>query len=50
VSRGHIFDLEQIARGAELGLGAARPDAISIVTRDRGAREEALRLEELLRS
>lgn len=34
VDRGPIFDLEQIARAVELGLGAPGPDQIEIVTGD----------------
>ena len=34
VSRGAIFEQEQIARAAELGLGVADPDAIELVTGD----------------
>ncbi len=34
VSRGRIFDQEQIARAAELGLGAAGPEQIEFVTAD----------------
>jgi uncharacterized protein (DUF362 family) len=34
VAEGRIFDLEQIARAVELGLGVASPDAIEIVTGD----------------
>jgi uncharacterized protein (DUF362 family) len=34
VSRGAIFEQEQIARAVELGLGVAGPDAIELVTGD----------------
>ncbi len=34
VSRGGIFEQEQIARAVELGLGVARPDQIQLVTDD----------------
>lgn len=34
VSRGRIFEQEQIARAVELGLGTATPDQISIITGD----------------
>jgi uncharacterized protein (DUF362 family) len=34
VANGGIFELEQISRAVELGLGAASPDAIEIVTGD----------------
>jgi uncharacterized protein (DUF362 family) len=34
VSQGKIFDLEQIARAVELGIGVDRPDRIEIITGD----------------
>jgi len=34
VRRGPIFDQEQIARAVELGLGAGRPEAVTILTED----------------
>ncbi|MDH4233065.1 MAG: DUF362 domain-containing protein [Nitrospirota bacterium] len=43
-----IFEQEQIARAAELGLGVARPDGIEIVTGDDESREYAGRLQEIL--
>ncbi len=48
VSRGRIFDQEQIARAAELGVGVGSPDAVEIVTIEPRAQEEAERLRELL--
>ena len=34
VSRGRVFEQEQIARAAELGLGATGPEAITLLTDD----------------
>jgi len=34
ISRGRVFDQEQIARAARLGLGATSPDQIDLVTDD----------------
>lgn len=34
VSRGHVFEQDQIARAAELGLGVTSPDQIEFVTDD----------------
>jgi uncharacterized protein (DUF362 family) len=47
MSRG-VFQQEQIARAVELGLGAAGPDAIEIVTSDAESRACADRLREIL--
>jgi uncharacterized protein (DUF362 family) len=49
VSRGRIFDQEQIARAARLGLGAARPDQIDLVTDDPESRKVADRVQDVLR-
>jgi uncharacterized protein (DUF362 family) len=43
-----VFEQEQIARAVELGLGAARPDAIDIVTADDDSRALADRLRAIL--
>jgi uncharacterized protein (DUF362 family) len=48
VSRGRVFDQEQIARAVELGLGAAGPDQIEFITADTESAEFADRLRELL--
>lgn len=48
VSRGKIFDQDQIARAAELGLGAASADQIEIVTGDPESQEYALKIREIL--
>jgi uncharacterized protein (DUF362 family) len=43
-----IFEQEQIARAAEIGLGVRSPGQIEIVTGDAGSRDYAGRLEEIL--
>jgi uncharacterized protein (DUF362 family) len=48
VSRGRIFEQEQIARAAQLGLGAAGPEQIKFVTDDVQSKEFAEQLRELL--
>lgn len=48
VSRGRIFEQEQIARAARLGLGAAGPEQIEFVTDDVQSSEFAEQLRELL--
>jgi uncharacterized protein (DUF362 family) len=50
VSRGRVFDQEQIARAAELGVGAASPDEVEIAADDAASREQARRLSDLLRA
>lgn len=49
VSRGRVFEQEQIARAAELGVGVSSPELIELVP-DAGARDEAKRLADLLRA
>jgi uncharacterized protein (DUF362 family) len=49
MSRG-IFQQEQIARAVELGLGAAGPDAIEIVTGDADSRQLAEELGKILQA
>lgn len=49
ISRGRVFDQEQIARAARLGLGAARPDQIDLVTDDPESRKVADRVQDVLR-
>lgn len=44
VARGPVFEQEQIARAAELGIGAARPEDIDIVPLGEGARRLADRI------
>ncbi len=41
VSRGRVFELEQIARAVELGLGVAQPEAITILADDADGRAYA---------
>jgi uncharacterized protein (DUF362 family) len=48
VSRGSIFEQEQIARAAELGLGATGPEQIEFVTDDAQSAEIADRVRDLL--
>jgi len=43
-----IFDQEQIARAAELGLGASSPEEIELVPADKKSREYCSRLGEIL--
>jgi len=49
ISRGRVFDQEQIARAARLGLGATGPDQIDLVTDDPESRKVAERVREALR-
>lgn len=48
VSRGPVFGQEQLARAAELGLGAASPNQIEILTADPESAAFAARLQDLL--
>jgi uncharacterized protein (DUF362 family) len=48
VSRGRVFDQEQIARAAELGLGASRPEHIEFITADASSAEFAQQMREIL--
>lgn len=48
VSRGKVFDLEQIVRAVELGLGAATPEAIEILTGDPESQARAGQIREAL--
>jgi uncharacterized protein (DUF362 family) len=48
VSRGKIFEQDQIKRAAELGLGVTSADQIEIVTRDEESEEFAKKVRELL--
>ena len=49
VSKGRIFDQEQIARAAELGLGASAPDEIELVEVNEEARDICKNIEEKLK-
>jgi uncharacterized protein (DUF362 family) len=48
VRRGAIFEQEQLARAAELGLGVGRPDGVELVTGDRASAEAAKVVRRLL--
>ncbi len=48
VAQGSIWQLEQIQRAVELGLGAGSPEQIEFVTGDGASRDEADRLRELI--
>jgi hypothetical protein len=48
VSRGSIFEQEQIARAVELKLGASGPEQIELVTGDRESAEYAKKIRAVL--
>ena len=48
VSRGLIFEQEQIARAVELGLGVESPDQIQLVTDDSESEAFAGRVRDIL--
>jgi uncharacterized protein (DUF362 family) len=48
VSRGTIFEQEQIARAVELGLGIDSPERIAIITDDEAGDDYAGRVREVL--
>ncbi len=48
VSRGHIFEQEQIARAVELGLGVDGPGKIQFVTGDTDSEAYAAQIQEIL--
>lgn len=48
VSRGTVFDQEQIARAVELGLGARGLEEIEIITEDRKGQDFAEQIQDLL--
>jgi len=48
VSRGTIFEQEQLARAAELRLGVSRPEHIELVTGDRDSAEYARQIRPIL--
>ncbi len=48
VSRGRIFEQEQIARAVELGLGVSRPEGIELVADDEASRQYAAQIREVL--
>ncbi|MBI4842193.1 MAG: DUF362 domain-containing protein [candidate division NC10 bacterium] len=49
ISRGRIFEQEQIARAAQLGLGARGPEQIDLVADDPESRQLAERIRQILR-
>jgi uncharacterized protein (DUF362 family) len=49
ISRGRVFEQEQIARAVELGLGAQGPEQIDLMTDDPESRKIADRMREVLR-
>ena len=49
ISRGRVFEQEQIARAVQLGLGAQGPDQIDLVTDDPESRKLAERVQDVLR-
>ncbi len=48
ISRGRVFDQEQIARAAQLGLGAKGPEQIDLVTDDPESKKTAERVRQTL--
>jgi uncharacterized protein (DUF362 family) len=48
VSKGSVFEQEQIARAAELGLGAARPEQVKFITDDTQSAQVAQKLKEIM--
>lgn len=50
VSRGKIFDQDQIKRAAELGLGVKSADQIELVTGDKESEEYAIKVREVLKN
>lgn len=48
VSRGSIFEQEQIARAVDLGLGASGPEQIALITGDNNSESFAEQLQEIL--
>ncbi|MBI2458578.1 MAG: DUF362 domain-containing protein, partial [candidate division NC10 bacterium] len=48
ISRGRIFDQEQIARAVQLGLGARGPEQIDLVTDDPESKQLAERVRQIL--
>jgi uncharacterized protein (DUF362 family) len=48
VSRGSVFEQEQIARAVELGLGARGPEEIELLTEDEKGQAFAEQIQEIL--
>jgi uncharacterized protein (DUF362 family) len=50
VSRGRIFETEQIARAVELGIGVKGPEMIELVAEDQASKDFASKIEEILKA
>jgi len=48
VSRGKVFEQEQIARAVVLGLGVGSPDKIELITGDRASADYAAEIRDVL--
>ena len=48
ISRGRVFEQEQIARAVHLGLGARGPEQIDLVSEDPESRKFAKRVRQIL--
>lgn len=48
ISRGRVFEQEQIARAVQLGLGAGGPEQIDLVAEDAESKKIAARVREVL--
>jgi len=48
VSRGRVFEQDQIARAAELGIGVTLPEQIELITDDPASRDYADRIKAVL--
>ena len=49
IKRGHIFELEQINRAVELGIGIDSPDKIEFITADEESEEYANKIKKILK-
>jgi uncharacterized protein (DUF362 family) len=49
IKRGHIFELEQISRAVELGIGIDSPDKIEFITADEESEEYANKIKKILK-
>ncbi len=49
IKRGHIFELEQISRAIELGIGIDSPDKIDFITVDEESEEYANKIKKILK-
>ena len=50
MSKGRIFEQEQLARAVELGLGVGSPDQIELLTDDPESTAYAGQIQEILRA